>query len=144
MEAEKLRELKSVDDINTFFELNDLSDMSDEEEINEYITELSSLGKAYRDVHTELSAGLGDASYSEKYPKQQEFRENVNLKIQDAKRLLRQVKRGKSKTTEKQNDFLSEIKFLTQRSDDFSDKVQANSSSDMDELRHDIGSLEMN
>ena len=143
MEAEKLRELKSVDDIKTFFELNDLGDMSDEEEINEYITELSSLGKAYRDVHTELSAGLGDASYSEKYPKQQEFRENVNLKIQDAKRLLRQVKRGKSKTTEKQNDFLSEIKFLTQRSDDFSDKVQANSSSDMDELRHDIGSLEM-
>ena len=39
MEAEKLRELKCVDDINTFFDLNELSDMSDEEEIGDYISD---------------------------------------------------------------------------------------------------------
>ena len=113
MEAEKLRELKCVDDINTFFDLNELSDMSDEEEIGDYISELSTLGKEYRDVHTDLSVGLDDAVYVGQYPDHQEFRKKVNDKIQNAKRLLRKVKRGKSKSkmTDKQSDFLSEKSF---------------------------------
>ena len=48
MDAEKLRELKCVDDIDTFFTLNELDEMSDEEEITEFISELSILGKSYR------------------------------------------------------------------------------------------------
>ena len=69
----------------------------------------------------------------------------MNDKIQNAKRLLRKVKRGKSKSkmTDKQSDFLSEKKFLIQRSDDFSEKVKSNVVTDLNDLRHEIGSLEI-
>ena len=145
MEAKKLQELKSVDDINTFFDLNDLSDMSDEEEINGYIDELSALGKDYRDVHTDLSAGLDKAVYVAEYPNHQEFRKNVNDKIANAKRLLRNVKLGKnkSKMNDKQQEFLSEKRFLTQRSKDFSDKIKTNVLRELDDVRHEIASLEI-
>ena len=127
MDVTKVRELKCVDDINTFFDLNKLDEISDEEEINEFVTELSNLGKSYRDVHIDLSSGLSENEYTAHYPKHQEFRSNVNKSIQDAKRKLRNVKRDqtKSKSLSKENDLLSEKKFLMQRSDDYDAKFQA-------------------
>ena len=144
MDAEKLRELKCVDDIDTFFTLNELDEMSDEEEITEFISELSILGKSYRDIHTDLSAGLDGAAYEAQYPKHEEVRNKVNEKIQNAKRKLRNVKRGKtkSKITDKESEILSEKKFLLQRTDDFSEKIQSNVSNDLDEVRHDLNVLE--
>ena len=121
MDEPEIRELKCVDDINTFFNLNDLDEISDEEELNVYMSDLSIIGKCYRDVHTELSVGLGDADYATQYPKHKEFLEKVNGGIQNAKRKLRKAKRGntKSKVTEKENELLSEKKYLLQRSEDF-------------------------
>ena len=144
MDEPEIRELKCVDDINTFFNLNDLDEISDEEELNEYMSDLSIIGKCYRDVHTELSVGLGDADYAAQYPKHKEFLEKVNGGIQNAKRKLRKAKRGntKSKVTEKENELLSEKKYLLQRSEDFFEKIKSNVSSDLDDLRHDMIFLE--
>ena len=139
-----MRELKCVDDINTFFTLNVLDEMSDEEEIAGYISELSVLGKSYRDIHTDLSNGLDGAAYEAQYPTQKKFRDDVNTKIQNAKRKLRTAKRGKANTkiTDKQSELLSEKKFLLQRTDDVSTKIESNVSNDFEELRYEINFLE--
>ena len=102
--------MKCVDDINTFFTLNVLDEMSDDEEIAGYISELSVLGKSYRDIHTDLSNGLDGAAYEAQYPTQKKFRDDVNTKIQNAKRKLRTAKRGKANTkiTDKESELLSE------------------------------------
>ncbi len=67
-----------MDDINNFFDPNKLHEFSDEEEISEFVSELSNLQKNYRDVHIDLFSGLGDADYTAKDPKHHEFRNMVN------------------------------------------------------------------
>ena len=90
-----------------------------------------------------MSSGLGDADYTALYPKHQEFRDKVNKGIQDGKRKLRKVKRDhtKSKNVSKENELLSEKNYLKQRSADYSEKISS-VSSDMDDLRHELGYLE--
>ena len=144
METEKVFELKCVDDINTFFTSNVLDEISDEEEIAEYISELSILGKSYQDIHTDLSNRLDGAAYKAQYPKQKEVRDDVNTKIQNAKRKLRNVKRSKNNTkiTDKQSEILPEKKFLLERTDDVFAKSESNVSNDFEELRYEINFLE--
>ena len=130
-------ELKHTDDIQTFFELNTLDDISDEDELDGYISELSKLGKEYRDVHTELSSGLGN-EYKTQFPDELNQRRNVNQSIQDAKKKLRQRKKdnAKPKLSEKENDLLSEKQFLLQQVTEFSEKITQNLPHEMDDLRH--------
>ena len=137
MDDVKVLELKHTDDIQTFFELNALDDISDEDELDGYISELSKLGKEYRDVHTELSSGLGN-EYKTQFPDELNQRRNVNQSIQDAKKKLRQKKKDntKPKLSEKENDLLSEKQFLLQQVTEFSEKITQNLPHEMDDLRY--------
>ena len=140
MEERKLLELKCVDDIQTFFELNVLDNLSDEEELNEYISELSDLGKKFRDVHTELSSGLTADVHKEQYPDALNCRRNVNQKIQDAKTKLKKRKKDKAKIklTEKENELNAEKQFLISQSNDFVEKIEKYLPDDLDDLRHQL------
>ena len=160
-DAVKISEIKCVGDIDDFFELNVLDEISDDEELDEYISQLTNLGKSYRDIHTDLSVVLGDTEYEAQYPKAtfDAKRKNINESIQNAKRKLRSAKRTKksgvtkSRATEKVNDLLSEKMFLIHQSNEFVKKFDALESlvelpgeeytpSDMDDLKHDISLLE--
>ena len=160
-DAVKISEIKCVGDIDDFFELNVLDEISDDEELDEYISQLTNLGKSYRDIHTDLSVVLGDTEYEAQYPKAtfDAKRKNMNESIQNAKRKLRSAKRTKklgvtkSRATEKVNDLLSEKMFLIHQSNEFVKKFDALESlvelpgeeytpSDMDDLKHDISLLE--
>ena len=131
-DAVKISEIKCVGDIDDFFELNVLDEISDDEELDEYISQLSKLGKNYRDLHTDLSVVLGDAKYAAQYPKPtfEAKRKQINESIQNAKRNLRAVRRAKKSgvaktlSTEKKNDLLSEKMFLIQQSSDFLQKFE--------------------
>ena len=115
----KNNELICLDDLTIFFENNVLDEISDNEELDEYLSQLNTLGKSYRDVHTLLSAELGEAEHTKQYPKHQETRQKVNKKVQDAKRKLRLNKRSqnKSKSSERENDLLCEKNFLVKQSE---------------------------
>ena len=56
---EKLSEAKIVADINEFYDLFNLSDLSSEEEIRDGLDVAFKNSKLYRDIHTELKSGLG-------------------------------------------------------------------------------------
>ena len=156
-DAVKISEIKCVGDIDDFFELNVLNEISDDEELDEYISQLTNLGKSYRDIHTDLSVVLGDTEYEAQYPKPtfEAKRKDVNESIQNAKRKLRAVRRAKKSgvantlSSEKVNDLLSEKMFLIHQSYKFEKKIDALESfvelpgneytpSDMDDLKHDI------
>ena len=87
-DAVKISEIKCVGDIAEFFELNVLDDISDEEELDEYISQLTSFGKNYRDLHTDLSVVLGETDYTAAYPNEtfEAKRKKINDSIQNAER----------------------------------------------------------
>jgi hypothetical protein len=111
-------ELKCVDDINTFLELNVLDEISDDDELSEFTSKLPILDKSYCDVHTDLKSEQGDDEYLKQFPKHTETKAKVHKNIQDAMRKLRANKRGKTKSrnTERQNDLLCEKDFLIKQS----------------------------
>ena len=136
----KNNELICLDDLTIFFENNVLDEISDNEELDEYLSQLNTLGKSYRDVHTLLSAELGEDEHTKQYPKHQETRQKVNKKIQDAKRKLRLNKRSqtKSKSSERENDLLCEKNFLVKQSEHLHGKFLPVKTTDMTELSHAI------
>ena len=91
MDDLKIHELKCKDDIQTFFDQNSLSDISDDEELNSYISELSRVGKNYRDTHTELSSNLTAEVHTEQYPDSAKIRKQINDCIKKAKGKLRKI-----------------------------------------------------
>ena len=137
-------ELKCVDDINTFLELNVLDEISDDDELSEFTSKLSILDKSYRDVHTDLKSELGDDEYLKQFPKHTETKTKVHKNIQDAMRKLRANKRGKTKSqkTERQNDLLCEKDFLIKQSAHLHEKFLPVETSDLNELSHAINTLE--
>ena len=137
-------ELKCVDDINTFLELNVLDEISDDDELSDFNSKLSVLDKCYRDVHTDIKSELGDDEHLKQYPKHAETKKRVHKNIQDAMRKLRANKRGKTKsqTTEREKDLLCEKNFLIKQSKLLHDKFLPVETSDISELRHGIDTLE--
>ena len=137
-------ELKCVDDINTFLELNVLDEISDDDELSEFTSKLSILDKSYRDVHTDLKSELGDEEYLQQFPKHTETKTKVHKNIQDAMRKLRANKRGKTKSqkTERQTDLLCEKDFLIKQSAHLHEKFFPVETSDLNELSHAINTLE--
>ena len=90
-DREIMSEAKIATDINEFFIVFDLNDLSSDEEIYESLDSASKYSKLYRDIHTELKLKLKD-DYDVKYPDYDKITENLRNYMKDAKRKVRVLK----------------------------------------------------
>ena len=90
-DREIMSEAKIATDINEFFIVFDLNDLSSDEEIYESLDSASQYSKLYRDIHTELKLKLKD-DYDVKYPDYDKITENLRNYMKDAKRKVRVLK----------------------------------------------------
>ena len=90
-DREIMSEAKIATDINEFFIVFDLNDLSSDEEIYESLNSASTYSKLYRDIHTELKLKLKD-DYDVKYPDYDKITENLRNYMKDAKRKVRVLK----------------------------------------------------
>ena len=67
VKALQIKEKQIADDLNEFFILSSLDDLSTPEEINDGMDTIAKIGKELRHVHIALKEEMGDDSYNAKY-----------------------------------------------------------------------------
>ena len=63
----QIKEKQIADDLNEFFYLSSLDDLSTPEEINDGLETIAQLGRDLRHIHISLKEEMGDEQYAEKY-----------------------------------------------------------------------------
>ena len=87
-----MSEAKVAVDINEFFLVFDLNDLTSDGEIYESLDSASKYSKSSGDVHTELKLKLKD-NYNVKYPDYEKIVENLRIYIENAKQKLSALKK---------------------------------------------------
>ena len=104
-EKKILSEAKIAADINEFFVISDLNDLSSDEEICDCLDSVSRYSKLYRDIHIELQLNLKD-EYTEKYPNYDEITDKLRNYIKYAKRKIRFLKKEAEEDRQNENKLL--------------------------------------
>ena len=91
-EKEIIWEAKTVADIEELFEVCDVTELNDEEEIYDSVDTASKYSKIYRDIHSEMRLGLMDG-YDDKYPNYDKVSENLRSYIKNGRTKIRDLKK---------------------------------------------------
>ena len=154
LNEEILLEAKIAEDVREFFIVNNLNELSNEDEVNEAIKNAGLQSKKFRDVHTELRLGL-KSEYDKQYPKYAEQVKRLREYVVEARKMLRGMKEKEeavqmkveeevkmAEKNERKKALESEYDFFLAKLDRKMNRYDWGLSSDYNEITANINSLE--
>ena len=100
----KSNERRVAKDVNECLEMTDLKEISDIEMVDEYIAELMSNHRKYRDIHDDLQDALGIDEYKKGFSKGSQTLARLKSEIKKAKAAKVHLKQQKEETIRKKQE----------------------------------------